>query len=115
MEGLTLLVRQVVTVIVDDQFQLSALRQLGRFVEMQSSVLLTRAQRGHVMTVRPPTTGWHADRENGYGRASSDTAAYAFVALTSHSGGCVFGNTALQHSRAHWRLFAARGSQTDGP
>lgn len=77
MQCVTFLVGQIVTVIVDDQFQLGALRQFGRFVEVQSSVLHTRAQRGHVVTVRPPTVGWQADRENGYGRAPSDTTAYA--------------------------------------
>ena len=77
MQGLTLLVGQIVTVIVDDQFQLRTLRQLGRFVEAQSPVLHTRAQRGHVITVRPPTTGWQVDRENGYRRMSSNTLAYA--------------------------------------
>lgn len=62
---LTLLVGQIVTVIVDDQLQLGALRQLGRFVEVQSPVLHTRAQWGHVITVRPPTAAWQADREDG--------------------------------------------------
>lgn len=77
MQGLTLLVGEIVTVIVDDQFQLGALRQLGRFVEVQSPVLHTRAQRGHVITVLPPTAAWQADRENGYGRTPSNTTAYA--------------------------------------
>ncbi len=69
MQCVTLVVGQIVTFIVDDQLQLGSLRQLGRFVEVQSPVLHTRAQRGHVITVRPPTVGWQADRENGYGRA----------------------------------------------
>ena len=68
MQCVTLLVGQIVTFIVDDQFQLGALRQLGRLVEMQSPVLHTRTQRGHVITVRPPAAGWQAERENGYGR-----------------------------------------------
>ena len=42
----TLVVGQIVAVIVDDQFQLGALRQAGRFVEVQSPVLHTRAQKG---------------------------------------------------------------------
>lgn len=73
MQCVTLLVGQIVTVIVDDQLQLGALRQLGRFVEVQSPVLHTRAQRRHAITVRPPTVGWQADRENGYGRAPINT------------------------------------------
>jgi len=85
----TLLVGQIVTVIVDDQLQLGALRQLGRFVEVQSPVLHTRAQRGHVITVRPPTVGWQADCENGYGSAPSNTAAYANKSLQELCRNCV--------------------------
>ena len=57
MQGLTLLVGQIVTVIVDDQFQLGAFRELGRLVQVQASVLHTRAQRGHGVTLRPAAAG----------------------------------------------------------
>ena len=89
MQGLTLLVGQIVTVIVDDQLQLGALRQFGRFVEVQSPVLHTRAQRGHVITVRPPTAAWQADRKNGCGGTPSNTTAYANKSLQELCRNCV--------------------------
>ncbi len=89
MQGVTLPVGQIVAVIVDDQLQLGALRQLGRFVEMQSPVLHTRAQRGHGTTVRPPTAGWQADRENGCARTPSNTTAYADKSLRELCRNCV--------------------------
>jgi hypothetical protein len=64
-QGLTFVVGQIIGVIVDDQLQLGAFWQPSRFVEVQASVLHTRAQRRHVTTVRPPTAGQqagHGDR-----------------------------------------------------
>jgi hypothetical protein len=45
--------------------------------------------KGHVVTVRPPTAGWQADRENGYGRTPSNTAAYANKSLQELCRNCV--------------------------
>ena len=59
------LARRGRTIIVDDQFQLGALRQLGPFVEVQSARFHTRAQRDMSSLYGPPTAGWQADRENG--------------------------------------------------
>jgi hypothetical protein len=56
---------------------------------VQSPVLHTRAQRGHVTNVRPPTAGWQADRENGYGRTPSNAAAYANKSLQELCRNCV--------------------------
>ena len=77
MQGVTFLVGQVITVIVDDQLQLGAFWQPSRFVEVQPSVLDTRTQRRHVITVRPPTSGRQAGRENGHGRTPGNSTAYA--------------------------------------
>ena len=51
MQGLTLVLRQIVTFVVDDQVELGALRQLRRLVEAQPPVLDTCTQRSHVTTV----------------------------------------------------------------
>lgn len=88
-QGVTLMVGQIVTVIVDEQLQLGAVRRLGRLVEVQSPVLHALAQRGHVTTVRPSTAGWHADRENRYGRAPSNTSAYVNKSLQELCRNCV--------------------------
>ena len=77
MQGVTFLVRQVITVIVDDQLQLGAFWQPSRFVEVQPSVLDTCTQRRHVITVRPPTSGRQAGREDGHGRTPGNSTAYA--------------------------------------
>ena len=48
-----------------------------------------RAKGGHVITVRPPTARSQAERERGYGRAPSNTAAYANKSLQGFCRNCV--------------------------